>query len=103
MCFWKKGGLSVVKNDLRLYYKNQYELGCAIRDYIDAYFENKVEDEELEENIALVIEANKDKFFKGDDIAQKPKQILGKTRLKVLKQILIKKGGMESEKDSGTE
>jgi len=39
----------------------------------------------------MVIEANKAKFYKDDEIAKKPKQILGKTRLNVLEQILKKK------------
>jgi uncharacterized protein (TIGR04540 family) len=83
------------KNDIRLYYKNQLELGYALRDYIDAYFQNKVQDAELEEKIFSVIEANKSKFYKGDEIAQKPKQILGKARLDILNSIINKnsKGG----------
>ena len=83
------------KNDIRLYYKNQLELGYALRDYIDAYFQNKVQDAELEEKIFSVIEANKSKFYKGDEIAQKPKQILGKARLDILNSIISKnsKGG----------
>lgn len=88
------------KNDIRLYYKNQLELGYALRDYIDAYFQNQIRDSELEEKITLVIEANKDKFYKGDKISQKPKQILGKTRLNVLQQILNKKGESTNEQDS---
>lgn len=83
------------KSDIRLYYKNQLELGYALRDYIDAYFQNKVQDAELEEKILSVIEANKTKFYKGEAIAQKPKQILGKARLDILNNILSKnsKGG----------
>ena len=81
------------KNDLRLYYKNQLELGYALRDFIDAYFQNKVLDKDLEDKITSVIEANKDKFYKGTEIAQKIKQILGKTRLNVLHGILSKRGG----------
>lgn len=83
------------KSDIRLYYKNQLELGYALRDYIDAYFQNKVKDAELEEKIFSVIEANKSKFYKGDEIAQKPKQILGKARLDILNSIINKnsKGG----------
>lgn len=80
-------------NDIRLYYKNQLELGYALRDFIDAYFQNKVLDKDLEYKITTIIEANKDKFYKGTDIAQKPKQILGKTRLNVLNGILSKRGG----------
>ncbi len=90
------------KNDIRLYYKNQLELGYALRDYIDAYFQNKVLDKELEEKIISVIEANRDKFYKDNEIAQKPKQILGKTRLNVLQQILSKKGEKASEEGSNT-
>ncbi|WP_297637973.1 TIGR04540 family protein [uncultured Clostridium sp.] len=83
------------RSDIRLYYKNQLELGYALRDYIDAYFQNKVQDAELEEKIFSVIEANKTKFYKGDEIAQKPKQILGKARLDILNNIINKnsKGG----------
>lgn len=80
------------KSEIRLYYKNQLELSYALRDYIDAYFQNKIEDRELEEKINLVIDANKSKFFKDEQIAQKPKQILGKARLDVLEQILKKRG-----------
>lgn len=80
------------KSEIRLYYKNQLELSYALRDYIDSYFENKIEDSELEEKINLVIDANKSKFFKDTEIAQKPRQILGKARLDVLEQILRKRG-----------
>lgn len=80
-------------NDIRLYYKNQLELGYALRDFIDAYFQDKVLDKELEDKITSIIEANRDKFYKGSEIAQKPKQILGKTRLNVLNSILSKRGG----------
>ena len=90
------------KNDIRLYYKNQVELGYALRDYIDAYFQNKVLDRELEEKIISVVESNKAKFYKGSEVAQKPKQILGKTRLNVLLQILNKKGEKASEESSNT-
>ena len=79
------------KGGIRLYYKNQEELSYELRDYIDDYFEGNIEDEALEEKIFMVIEANKAKFYKDDEIAKKPKQILGKTRLNVLEQILKKK------------
>lgn len=81
------------KGGIRLYYKNQEELSYALRDYIDDYFEGNIEDEDLEEKIFMVIEANMAKFYKDDEIAKKPKQILGKTRLNVLEQILKKKRG----------
>ena len=41
----------------------------------------------------MVIQANKNKLYKDNEIAKKPKQILGKTRLNVLEQILQKKQG----------
>ncbi|WP_291649680.1 TIGR04540 family protein [Clostridium sp.] len=81
------------KGGIRLYYKNQEELSYALRDYIDDYFEGNIEDEALEEKIFMVIEANRAKFYKDEEIAKKPKQILGKTRLNVLEQILKKKRG----------
>lgn len=92
----------MTKKDIRLYYKNQLELSYALRDYIDLYFENRVHDEELEETITSVIAANKDKFYSGAEIAKKPKQILGKTRLNVLKQILSKKEDKLHEENSYT-
>lgn len=79
------------KGGIRLYYKNQEELSYALRNYIDDYFEGNIEDEALEEKIYMVIQANKNKFYKDNEIAKKPKQILGKTRLNVLEQILDKK------------
>lgn len=83
------------KNQLRLYYKNQLELSYAIRDYIDAYFEKQIADKDLEEKLIQVIEANKSKFYKDEEIAKKPKQILGKTRLDILEQVLRNKGGKQ--------
>ena len=91
-----------MKTDIRLYYKNQSELSYALRDFIDLYFENKVLDDELEKTILAVIDANKDKFYKYEEIAQKPKQILGKNRLNLLYKIFDKKGGVGSEKNSYT-
>lgn len=76
------------KNNIRLFYKNQFELGHAIKDYIDQYFDNNINQEDFEQNILLIINSNKDKFFKDMEIAKKPKQILGKTRLQVLNVIL---------------
>ena len=76
------------KGGIRLYYKNQEELSYALRNYIDDYFKGNIEDETLDEKIYMVIQANKNKFYKDNEIAKKPKQILGKTRLNVLEQIL---------------
>lgn len=87
------------KNNVRLYYKNQFDLGQAIKDYIDKYFLNEVAQEEFEKNIIDIVKANEDKFFKDGQISKKPKQILGKTRVEVLSKILDKRGGLY-EKDS---
>lgn len=79
------------KSEIRLYYKNQEELSYALRAFIDSYFEGNIEDEVLEEKIYTVINSNKNKFYKNNEIAKKAKQILGKNRLSVLEKILEKK------------
>ncbi|MBU5454167.1 TIGR04540 family protein [Caproiciproducens sp. MSJ-32] len=79
------------KSELRLYYKNQEDLSYALREYIDYYFEGNIEDEKLETNIVKVIEGNRDKFYKNDEVAKKTKQILGKSRLDLIEKILNKK------------
>lgn len=89
------------KNNIRLFYKNQFELGHAIKDYIDEYFDNKINQEDFEQNILLIINSNKDKFFKDMEIAKKPKQILGKTRLQVLN-VVLKDRSDFYEKNSST-
>lgn len=78
--------------DIRLYYKNQSDLGHALKNLIDSYFENEISNSDLEKNIVAIINCNKFKFYKKGDsqIALKPKQILGKTRMEVLKNILNK-------------
>jgi len=81
----------VDKSELRLYYKNQEDLSYALREYIDFYFEGNIEDEKLESNIIKVIEGNEDKFYKNNEVAKKPKQILGKSRLDLIEKILSKK------------
>ncbi|MCY6355984.1 TIGR04540 family protein [Clostridium sp. ZS2-4] len=78
--------------NIRLYYKNQLDLGNALKNLIDSYFENEISNSDLEENIITIINSNKDKFYKKGEnkIALKPKQILGKTRIGVLENILNK-------------
>lgn len=85
------------KNEIRLYYKNQEELSYALREYIDSYFEGNIEDEVLEEKIYNVIDSNKTKFYKNNEIAKKAKQILGKNRLSILEKILEKKELIKNE------
>ncbi|MGL4910959.1 MAG: TIGR04540 family protein [Romboutsia sp.] len=87
------------KNNIRLFYKNQAELGHALKNYIDEYFDNKINQEDFESSIMLIISSNKDKFFKELDIAKKPKQILGKARLDVLEKVLKNRSDFY-EKDS---
>ncbi len=81
-------------NQVRIYYKNQTELSLALRDIIDAYFENKITEVELEDKAVKIISANKNRFYKNDTnkIAYKPAQILGKARQEVLLNILDKRG-----------
>ncbi|MEG0857702.1 MAG: TIGR04540 family protein [Terrisporobacter sp.] len=76
------------KNNVRLFYKNQTELGQALKNYVDEYFNDKINQEDFESNIILIINSNKDKFFKNLDIAKKTKQILGKKRLEVLEKVI---------------
>lgn len=86
------------KSGIRLYYKNQEELSYALREYIDSYFEGNIEDEVLEEKIYSVIDSNKNKFYKNNEIAKKAKQILGKNRLSILEKILEKKEMLKEDK-----
>lgn len=88
------------KSGIRLYYKNQEELSYALREYIDSYFEGNIEDEVLEEKIYSVIDSNKNKFYKNNEIAKKAKQILGKNRLSILEKILEKKEMLKEEKNN---
>ena len=88
------------KNTIRLFYKNQFELGHAIKDYIDEYFDNKINQEDFEINILSIINSNKDKLFKDQEIAKKPKQILGKTRLQVLDKILVERSNFYEKNSS---
>jgi uncharacterized protein (TIGR04540 family) len=82
-------------DNIRLYYENQSSLGKALRDYIDLYFQNKIQDEQLEAKIMQVIENNKEKYFTCDlEVASRIKVILGKTRLDVLNKIIANKGGI---------
>ena len=81
-------------DQIKLYYKNQVELGSSLKRFIDAYFEDKIKDEELETKIAEVISNNKAKFYINEtlEVAATIKQILGKNRLDILNKILAKRG-----------
>lgn len=87
------------KINIRIFYKNQFELGHAIKNYIDEYFNNEIDQEDFESNLIRIINSNKDKFFKENEIANKPRQILGKTRIEVVNKILKERSDLY-EKDS---
>lgn len=78
------------QNSLRLYYKNQLELSYALKEYIDSYFKNEIQENAFEKRMIEVVNSNKDKLYRGDEFTKKPKQILGKVRLDLIKKIMIK-------------
>lgn len=73
---------------IKLFYKSQLELSQAINKLIDNYWENKIDETSLIENLHKLIENNKEKAFKDEKYTKVLQQRCGKRRLELLDKIL---------------
>ncbi|KAF3303188.1 TIGR04540 family protein [Carnobacterium sp. PL17RED31] len=70
--------------EVKKFYRTQREVASIINEIIDEYWLNNLTDEELEKNIMIVFENNRDKILKNEEYTTVLRQQCGKKRLAVV-------------------
>ncbi|MBU3216237.1 TIGR04540 family protein [Clostridium estertheticum] len=76
---------------MRKIYKNPKELGTCLKDLVDFYLDDVIEYNKLKEKIIILANANEDKLPKEGSIPIKISNILGDSRVAIIKKILSEK------------
>ncbi|APC40629.1 TIGR04540 family protein [Clostridium estertheticum] len=76
---------------MRKIYKNPKELGTCLKDLVDFYLDDVIEYDKLKEKIIILANANEDKLSKEGFIPIKISNILGESRVAIIKKILSEK------------
>ncbi|MBG9596522.1 glycosyl transferase [Bacillus mycoides] len=74
--------------DFRRFYRTQRELGTAINEIIDAYWAEQLNDQQLSEKVKSIYKWNQEKLMKEQDFTTVIRQMCGKRRLKIVKDVL---------------
>lgn len=72
------------------FYKNQRELAEAFNNLIDMYWEDKLDEKLLFENVSNIFENNKSKILKDNKFTKILQQQCGKKRLNIIEKIVTK-------------
>ncbi|CEG27134.1 TIGR04540 family protein [Bacillus sp. B-jedd] len=74
--------------ELKLFYRTQRDLATALNQLVDAYWEEKIKEDELIEGVKRMYENNPDKLIKNNVFTKVVQQQSGKRRLAVVDKIL---------------
>lgn len=72
---------------VKKFYRTQREVASVINEIIDEYWADKLTDEDLEQNMTMIYENNRDKIIKNNEYTTIIKQQCGKNRLAVVSKI----------------
>lgn len=81
--------------EIKLFYKSQVEVGDVINGLIDQYWEDKIDEPLLIDNINKLYDNNPTKVLKDNDFTTVIKQKCGKRRLEVVARILKLSGKVD--------
>ena len=73
--------------EVKKFYRTQREVASIVNEIIDGYWADKLTDEEVEENITMIYENNRDKIIKNNEYTTIIKQQCGKNRLSIVSRI----------------
>lgn len=73
---------------MRARYKNPKDLAIALKDQIDLYQDDLMEYEKLKTRIIRITTESSDVFYKNENIASKIVEVLGESRLEIIREIL---------------
>lgn len=72
---------------MRTVYKNPKELATFLKDSIDAYLENLITYEKLEERVKKIIDSNGDRVYKNGIMSPQLAKVLGDSRIEIMDKI----------------
>lgn len=74
--------------EVKLFYRTQRDLATALNKLVDAYWEEKIKEQELINGIKSIHMNNKDKLMKNNVFTTVVQQQCGKRRLAIVERIL---------------
>lgn len=74
--------------EVKRFYRTQRDLATALNNLVDAYWQEKINEQELIDGVKSIHENNKDKLLKNNHFTTIIKQQCGKRRLAVIEKIL---------------
>jgi uncharacterized protein (TIGR04540 family) len=74
--------------ELKLFYRTQRDLAVALNQLVDAYWDGKVNEQELINGVKKLYENNENKLMKNNTFTTVLQQQCGKRRLAVVKRLL---------------
>jgi hypothetical protein len=75
---------------MRAVYKNPKELATVIKDSVDAYLEDLVTYDQLEQKLTKVINANGERVYKNGILALQISNVIGESRAEIVNKIYNK-------------
>ncbi|WP_343009345.1 TIGR04540 family protein [Clostridium celatum] len=74
--------------EIKTFYKSQVEVANALSEVIDAYLEDKIEENFMINSINKIVSNNEDKVINAEGFTTVVKQKCGKRRLNIISKIL---------------
>jgi uncharacterized protein (TIGR04540 family) len=79
---------SIIK--MRQVYKNPNELASRLRDLVESYFDDLIDQDKLEESVKTIISANEDRVYKNGFMPARLANAIGRERVDVIDNIYKK-------------
>jgi uncharacterized protein (TIGR04540 family) len=79
---------SIIK--MRQVYKNPNELASRLRDLVESYFDDLIDQDKLEESVKTIISANEDRVYKNGFMPARIANAIGRERVDVIDNIYKK-------------
>ena len=76
--------------EVKTFYKSQVEVANVLSEVIDAYLEDRIEENFMRNSINKIVENNKDKVINTEGFTTVVKQKCGKSRLSIISKIIEK-------------
>ncbi|MBR9648397.1 TIGR04540 family protein [Clostridium tyrobutyricum] len=75
---------------MRQVYKNPNELASRLRDLVESYFDDLIDQDKLEESVKTIISANEDRVYKNGFMPARIANAIGRERVDVIDNIYKK-------------
>ncbi|MBV4418941.1 TIGR04540 family protein [Clostridium tyrobutyricum] len=75
---------------MRQVYKNPNELASRLRDLVESYFDDLIDQDKLEESVKTIISANEDRVYKNGFMPTRLVNAIGRERADVIDNIYKK-------------